>query len=78
MTPTKMGVAVHGYLARQRKSLGLKQRQIAASIGIDQYQFSRMLNGHIPMPDEVLFAYAAAVGCTIRVTRNDIDMGGAQ
>lgn len=72
-TATKMGATVHGYLARQRKSLGVKQGTIADRLGVDQYQFSRMLNGHIPMPDAVLFGYAAAIGCTIKVVRNDVE-----
>ena len=74
-TATKMGVAVHGTLERARQSLGLKKGDIAAKIGEDRHQFSRMLNGHIPMPDETLFAYAAAVGCTIKAVRNDVECG---
>lgn len=73
MTPTKMGVAAYGTLARARKSLGLKQTTVAEKIGISATQFSRVENGHDTVTSDQFMRWAAAVGCTVRVTRNDVE-----
>lgn len=70
----KMGLAAYATLARARKSRGLTQKQVAERIGISATQFSRVENSHDTVTSDQFFAWAAAVGCTVRVTRNDIDM----
>lgn len=70
-----MGVSSYGTLARSRKSLGLTQAQVAAKIGISPSQFSRVENGHDTVDSDQFFAWAQAVGCTVRVTRNDVECG---
>lgn len=67
----KMGIAAYGTLARSRKSLGLTQAQVAAKIGISATQFNRVENGHDTVNSDQFFAWAACVGCSVTVTRND-------
>lgn len=74
----RAALSAYATLARMRKSLGLKQTQVAARIGITATQFSRVENGHDTVTADQLFAWASAVGCTVRVTRNDLDLDPAR
>lgn len=72
-TAAKMGLSAYATLIRARKSLGLSQGQVAKRIGITLHQFNRVENGHDTVNSDQLMAWAAAVGCTVKVTRNDLD-----
>lgn len=76
MTLTKMTLTAYGTLARSRKSTGLTQKQVAEKIGISVSQFSRVENGHDTVTSDQFFAWASAVGCTVKVTRNCVELGG--
>lgn len=73
MIATKMGIAAYGVLRRARKSLGLSQTAVAKKIGISPWQFNRVENGHDHVTDDQFFRWAAAVGCTVKVTRNNVE-----
>lgn len=73
MIAAKMGIVAHTTLLRARKSLGLTQAQVAKSIGITQHQFNRVENGHDRLDSDQFMVWAAAVGCTVKVSRNDVD-----
>lgn len=68
----KMGTTAYGCLIRARKSKGITQAQVAARIGISTSQFNRVENGHDTLDSDQFFAWAVAVGCSVKVTRNDV------
>lgn len=69
---TRMGIAAYVTLRRARLSFGLTQKQVAERIGITASQFNRVENGHDTVNSDQLMLWAAAVGCTLTVTRNDV------
>lgn len=64
-------------LIRTRKSLGLSQATVAKRIGVTREHFNRVENAveGCHLTDEQFFHWVAAVGCTVKVTRNDVECG---
>lgn len=75
---TRMGTMAFSTLIRARKSLGLSQAAVAKRIGVGREHFNRVENAvdGMSLTHDQFMLWAAAVGCTVKVTRNDVECGG--
>ena len=77
MTAVTMRESFIGTLARARNSLGLSRSAVGKRIGTTAPHI-RALESEpekATLTPDQLAAWAAAVGCTVKVTRNDVECG---